>query len=162
MWAPVAPAGRGMKVKPIAEIIEFLSPIAQAVGVEIIDGEWDMRTRSLTLFIDREGGIDLNICETFHRAIDGPLDELDPTFGASYTLNCSSPGLDRPFRRKEDFLRHIGEKIEVHLYAPLEGSKYFEGELLSFEGDTIGLLTGKGERKIPFAKCSKVCLLIEV
>lgn len=151
-----------MKVKPIAEITAFLAPIAKEVGVEIVDAEWDMRRRALTVFIDKEGGVDLIACEAFHRAIDGPLDELDPTFGASYTLNCSSPGLDRPFRTERDFLRHIGEKIEVRLYAPFEGAKYFEGELLSFENGALKLKTEQGEREIPFEKCSKVCLLIEV
>lgn len=151
-----------MKVKPAAEIVAFLAPIAEEVGVEIVDAEWDMRRRALTVFIDKEGGVDLVTCEAFHRAIDGPLDELDPTFGAAYTLNCSSPGLDRPFKTEQDFLRHIGEKIEVHLYAPFDGAKYFEGELLSFADGVIKLNAAQGEKEIPFGKCSKVCLLIEV
>ena len=152
-----------MKVKSIAEIITFLQPIAEEIGVEIVDAEWDMRTKSLTVFIDTAGGLDLITCEKFHRAIDGPLDELDPTFGTPYTLNCSSPGLDRPFKKREDFLRHIGEDIEIHLYAPFEGAKYFEGKLISFEEDVVKFEDKKGgEREIPFAKCAKVCLLIEV
>ena len=156
------PAGIAMKVKPVSEIVAFLAPVAETVGVELVDAEWDMRNRALTLFIDREGGIDLNVCEAFHRAVDGPLEELDPTFGEAYTLNCSSLGLDRPFKKEKDFLRHIGEKIEVRLYAPFEGSKYYEGELVSFEEGNVRLQTEKGEREIPFAKCAKVCLLIEV
>ncbi len=151
-----------MRVKPIAEIVEFLKPIAEEVGVEIVDAEWDMRTRALTIFIDKAGGLDLISCEAFHRAIDAPLDELDPTFGAAYTLNCSSPGLDRPFKREEDFLRHIGENVEVHLYAPLSGSKYHEGKLLAFREGEIVLAAEKGEIVIPVEKTSKVCLLIEV
>lgn len=151
-----------MKVKPIAEVIEFLKPIAEEVGVEIVDAEWDMRTKSLTVFIEKEGGLDLITCEQFHRAIDAPLDELDPTFGQAYTLNCSSPGLDRPFKKEADFLRHMGEKIEVHLYAPYEGSKYYEGELKGFEGGVITIADAKGEHTIPFEKTSKVCLLIEI
>lgn len=153
---------RDMKVKPIAEITEYLAPIAAEVGVEIIDAAWDMRTRALTLYIDKPGGVDLVTCEAFHRAVDGPLDELDPTFGAAYTLNCSSPGLDRPFKKEADFLRHLGEKVEVHLYAPIGGSKYYEGELTGFEDGTVKLLTEKGEAEFPFEKCAKVCLLIEV
>ena len=151
-----------MKVKPIAEILEYLRPIAEEVGVELVDGAWDMRERALTLFIDREGGIDLVTCEKFHRAVDAPLDEFDPTFGESYRLNCSSLGADRPFKSARDFERNMGEKIEVHLYAPFEGKKYFEGVLTGFEDDTVSLQTADGEVKIPFAKCSKVCLLIEV
>ena len=78
-----------MKVKPVAEVIEFLRPVAEETGVELVDAQWDMRTKSLTLYIDAESGVDLNLCEKFHRAADEPLDRLDPTFGEGYTLNCS-------------------------------------------------------------------------
>ena len=62
---------------------------------------------SLTIFIDNEDGtIDLDTCERFHNAIDGPIDELNPYDGA-YTLNVSSPGLDRPFKTERDFMRNI-------------------------------------------------------
>lgn len=150
-----------MNIKPLAEIEEFLRPYAEEVGVEIVEVKWDGRTRSLTVFIDKEGGVDLITCEKFHRAIDVPLDELDLTFGETYTLNCSSPGLDRPFKTEEDFLRHIGEKVEVHLYAPLGGKKLYEGVLAGY-ADGVIRLQADGEVEIPFEKCSKVCLLIEV
>ena len=151
-----------MRVKPAAEVAEFLQPIAREVGVEIVEVQWDLRAKSLTVFIDAEGGVDLNLCEKFHNAIDAPLDELDPTFGAAYTLNCSSPGLDRPFKTARDFERHMGEKIEVHLYAPLDGKKYYEGVLTGFDGETVTFTINGEEKNIPFEKCSKVCLLIEV
>ncbi len=151
-----------MKVKPAAEVAAFLEPIAKEVGAELVEAVWDLRARSLTLVIDAEGGVDLDLCEKFHRAVDGPLDELDPTFGAPYTLNCSSPGLDRPFKTARDFGRHLGEKIEVHLYAPFEGKKYYEGVLTGFDGQTVKFETDGAVREIPFEKCAKVCLLIEV
>ena len=151
-----------MKVKPVKEIIEFLQPIVHGFDAEIIDAEWNMRESSLTLIIDSPNGVDLNLLEKVHRAVDSPLDELDPTFGAGYTLNCSSPGLDRPFKTEGDFLRHIGEQIEVHLYAPIGGKKYYEGELLSFENNIIKIKTKEGEREFPFEKTAKACLLIEV
>ena len=144
------------------EIAALLRPIAEAHGLELVEAKWDGRARSLTLFVDREGGVDLVTLEAFHHAVDGPLDDLDPTAGAPYTLNCSSLGLDRPFKTERDFLRRLGEKIEVHLYAPFEGAKYYEGTLLAFEDGNIRLQTEKGERVIPFAKTSKVCLLIKV
>ena len=151
-----------MKVKPVKEIIEFLQPIVNHFDAEIIDAEWNMRESSLTLIIDSKNGVDLDLLEKVHRAIDDPLDELDPTVGAGYTLNCSSPGLDRPFKTEGDFMRHLGEQIEVHLYAPMDGKKYFEGELAAFEAGVIKLKTGEGEKEIPFDKTAKVCLLIEV
>ncbi len=150
-----------MKVKPISEVVEFLQPYAKEAGVEIVDAAWNMREKSLTVYIDMAGGLDIVTCEKFHRLIDGPLDELDPTFGEAYTLNCSSPGLDRPFKTQKDFDRHMGEKVEVHLYAPIGGKKYYEGVLKAFDGETVTIENG-AELSFPFEKCSKVCLLIEV
>lgn len=151
-----------MKVKSMQEVQAFLAPVAQSVGAELLEAVWNNRERSLTLVIDAPGGVDLNLCEAFHHAADAALDELDPTYGAAYTLNCSSPGLDRPFKTARDFERHMGEKVEVHLYAPFAGAKYHEGTLTAFEGGDVVLDTGKGELRIPFDKTSKVCLLIEV
>ncbi len=151
-----------MKVKPVAEVIEFLRPVAEETGVELVDAQWDMRTKSLTLYIDAESGVDLNLCEKFHRAADEPLDRLDPTFGEGYTLNCSSLGLDRPFKTARDFERNLGEKIEVHCYAPYKGEKHFEGVLKSFDEENVTVQTERGEQTIPRNKTSKICLYIEV
>ncbi len=151
-----------IKVKPIEEVISFLDHIAKEQGIELVDGKWDLKTPSLTLFIDAEGGIDMDQCERFHRAVDEPLDELDPTFGAPYTLNCSSLGLDRPFKTERDFMRYMGEKIEVRLYAPIDGKKYFEGKLLSYENGTFRIQCDKQEREFLLEKTAKVCLCIEV
>ena len=151
-----------MNVKPMKEVEEYLAPVAASVGAELVEAVWNNRERSLTLVIDAPGGVDLDLCEKFHHAADAALDELDPTYGAAYTLNCSSPGLDRPFRTERDFARHLGEMIEVHLYAPFAGAKYHEGKLTAFEGGDVVLETPRGELRIPFEKTSKVCLLIEV
>ncbi len=151
-----------MKVKPSKEVIDFLQPVVKPFDAEIVDAEWNMRENSLTLIIDSKNGVDLDLLERVHRAVDAPLDEFDPTFGSAYTLNCSSPGLDRPFKTEQDFVRHTGEKIEIHLYAPVDGKKYFEGELLSFREGKIRIKAEEGEREFPFEKTAKVCLLIEV
>ena len=120
-----------MKIKPVEEIKDFLTPIGEAVGVEVVEVEFKQgKNPSLTVYIDRDGGIDLDICEKFHRAIDEPLDVLDPTFGEPYTLNCSSLGLDRPFKTAKDFEKNIGNEVEVKLYAPIKGKKYYEGILV--------------------------------
>ncbi len=151
-----------MRVKSMEEISEFLQPIASEIGVEIVEVTFENRTRSLTVVIDCEGGVDLNLCEKFHRAIDGPLDELDPTFGEAYTLNCSSPGLDRPFKTERDFLRHIGEEVEVKLYATKYGKKYFEGVLKSFSGDIATVAVGDEELTFTVKEIAKMNLLIRV
>jgi len=151
-----------MKVKPTAEIEAFLQPIAAEIGVEILEVKWDGRTRSLTVVIDAEGGVDMNLCSDFHRAIDGPLDELDPTFGEAYTLNCSSAGLDRPIKTDRDFQRRLGEAVEVRLYAAEDGKKEYEGRLVSFDEKNFTIETDRGTRTFSREKVAKVCLLIEI
>lgn len=124
-----------MKVKTTEEIEKALAPVAEACGVEIYEIVFKQgKNPSLTVFLDtdREGGIDLDTCEKFHNAADPVLDELDPTFGQPYTLNVSSPGIDRPFKKDSDFLRHIGKKVEIKLFAPVKGQKFFEAILLEY------------------------------
>lgn len=153
-----------MQVKSIEEIIAFLTPIAEEVGVEIVEAKWTTRVneRSLTVFIDAAGGVDLNLCEKFHRAIDEPLDDLDPTFGAAYTLNCSSAGLDRPFKTANDYNRHMGEMVEIHLYAAQDGKKIHEGKLFSYDGENVVIKSESGEKTFPVNKIAKACLYIEI
>lgn len=101
-----------------------------------------LRSPSLSI---RAGGVDLDACERFHNAIDALLDELDPSFGEPYTLNVSSLGADRPFVTEEDFAAHIGKKVEVKLLSPVKGKKFFEGELLFYDGKTLRLKTSEKE-----------------
>ncbi len=143
-----------MKFRPVEEIAAFLSPIASSIGVEVVGVE--AKGDSLTVFIDREGGVDLDACEKFHNAIMDPIDELDPSFGASYTLNVSSPGLDRPFRTERDFSRNLGNEVEVKLYAPLKGKKLIEGVLAAFDDNSVTIRIGSAEEKINRTKIAKI------
>lgn len=154
--------GAYMKVKPVAEIQEALAPIAEEQAIEIVEVEFKQgREPALTVYIDREGGVDLDACEKFHRAIDPVLDELDPTFGAAYTLNVSSPGLDRPLKTQRDFDKCMGEKVEVKLFAPMQGKKYFEMTLVGYDGNCVEL-EDKGEKiKIEKTRIAKICRAIE-
>ena len=146
-----------MKTKTTEEIKAFLEAFAKEQGLEIYDVEVkNGKNPSVTIFIDKEGGVDLNACEAFHRAIDEPLDLLDPTFGEAYTLNVSSPGVDRPFKTDKDFSRAIGKKVEVKLYAPMKGKKFFEAVLTGFDDSCVTLDTGKGEEKIERARIARI------
>ena len=129
-----------MKIKPVSEIQEFLNTIANPLGIEVIEVEFKQgKNPSMTVYIDKDGGVDLDTCELFHRAIDVPLDEFDPTYNAPYTLNVSSPGADRPFKTEKDFLNHIGERVEVKLYSSVRGKKFYDGILTSYDKNAITL-----------------------
>ena len=129
-----------MKVKSNQEILDFCTSVAQPFGITVAEVEFKQgKNPSLTIFIDKEGGVDLDTCELFHRAIDLPLDEFDPTFGQPYTLNVSSLGIDRPFKNEKDFLSHLGQKVEVKLYASIRGKKFYDGILTAYDGQTLTL-----------------------
>ena len=129
-----------MKVKSNAELTEFLKPFGEPLGVEVCEVEFKQgKNPSLTVYIDKNGGVDLDTCEQFHRAIDLPLDEFDPTYGNPYTLNVSSLGADRPFKTDADFNSHIGERVEVKLINSIQGKKFYDGILMSYSGDSITL-----------------------
>lgn len=151
-----------MKVKTEQEIFDFLQPIAQEMGIELVEVEFKQgKEPTLTIYADTESGIDLDTCAAFHLAIDAPLDEFDPTFGAPYTLNVSSPGLDRPLKTERDFQKRMGQKVEVKLYAPLKGKKFFEAVLTGYDGNCVTLENGGESMKLELSKIAKICLAIE-
>ncbi len=143
-----------MNFKPVEEIKTFLNDIAIPMGIEIVDVE--VNGENLTVFIETEAGVDLDTCERFHNAIMEPIDELDPSFGAAYTLNVSSPGLDRPFKTVRDFERNLGKEVEIKLYAPLKGKKFLEGVLTAFDEHSVTVLIGNAEEKINKTKIAKI------
>ncbi len=149
-----------MNFKPTEEIKEFLGRIAEPMGIEIVDVE--TKGDELTVFIETESGVDLDTCEKFHNAIMEPIDELDPSLGAAYTLNVSSPGLDRPFRTARDFERNLGKEVEVKLFAPLKGKKLLEGVLEAFDENSVTLKIGDETEKINKTKIAKINKAIQL
>ena len=154
--------GFSMKIKPIEEIQAGLQPIADEMQIEIVEVEFKQgKDPALTVYIDTETGVDLDTCEKFHRAIDPVLDEIDPSFGLPYTLNVSSPGLDRPLKTARDYQKCLGKKVEVKLFAPLKGKKYFELVLKNYDETCVYLEDKDGELKIEKAKIAKICRAID-
>lgn len=145
-----------MQFKPVEEINSAIKGIAEAMGIEIVDIVYDNKANALTIFIETENGVDLDTCERFHREIDAPIDELDPSYGAPYTLNVSSPGLDRPFKTQRDFERNLQKEVEIKLYAPLKGKKFIEGVLTDFDENSVTVKTEKEEFKISLNKIAKI------
>ena len=129
-----------MKVKSNQQIADFLCEIVNPLGVQVVEVEFKQgKNPSLTVYINKQGGVDLDTCELVHNAINEPLDQLDPTFGMPYTLNVSSLGVDWPFKTEHDFLSHIGQKVEVKLVNSIRGKKMLDGELTAYDGKSITL-----------------------
>lgn len=150
------------KVLEIAN--KCIKPIVEELGYELLDLEYVKLNNGMNLnvVLYSPNGISLNDCEKVHRAIDGPLDECDPTNGASYILNVSSPGLDRPLKKNRDFELNMGKVIEVGLFSPLNGKKQFMGELTSFNDKEFTILDNGVELKFERSKVAKIIPYIEI
>lgn len=141
------------------KIEEFILPIIDGLDkqIEIVNVEFAKKYNgdNLTVFIDKPGGVTIEDCELVHNAIDEPLDTLDPTEGKPYTLNVSSPGIDRPIVTDKDFKRNIGSELEVNLYEPINKKKTFVGVLVAFNAESIILEINGENLEIERKKISK-------
>jgi ribosome maturation factor RimP len=120
------------------KLIGLLEPAIEAMGYELADLELSVGHGNdlLRLFIDKEGGIDLDDCEKVSHQVSGVLDVEDP-IAAHYRLEVSSPGLDRKLVKPEHFDRFIGCEIKTSLNRLIDGRRRIRGQLLSRNGETV-------------------------
>ncbi len=144
-----------MKVTEL--VASFAEPIVKAHGCELWDVEY-VREGSeyfLRLYLDKEGGVDINDCEAISRAVDPVLDEKDHIEG-SYHFEVCSAGLERSLKRPSDFERFMGSSITVKLYRPRNGQKEIPCVLKGYDAGRITVEAGK--ETITFEK-SEVALV---
>jgi len=128
-------------------------PELELVDVEYVkEGEWYLR-----VFIDKEGGIDLDDCQELSERLGKVLDDRN-LIAERYMLEVSSPGLDRVLRKERDFTREMGKQVDVSFYAPMDGKKQMTGILSGYDGASLTL---QGKESIPMEKISLVRLHIE-
>ena len=142
----------------IADIVaEFAKPIVEANGCKLWDAEYvrEGSERYLRLYIDKDGGIDIEDCEKIHRAVDPVLDEKDP-IAESYHFEVCSAGLERTLKRPSDFNQFMDSPILVKLYRPRNGLKEIPGILRGYEEGRVTVEAGK--ETITFEK-SEVALV---
>ena len=131
-------------------VYEMALPIAQRLGYELVEAEYVKEGPNwfLRIYIDKPGGITIDDCQAMNDEIGPVIDREDPIEG-SYFFEVSSPGLDRPLKSERDFEKYKGELVEVNLFAPVNGSKHYEGELI---GKIDGMIVIKGkDGEISFA-----------
>ena len=142
----------------VTELVEKLAkPVVEENGCSLWDVEY-VREGSeyfLRLYLDKEGGVDINDCERISRAMDPILDEKDP-IPTSYHFEVCSAGLERALKRPSDFERFMGSAITVKLYRPRNGLKEIPCVLSGYEDGKITVSAGK--ETITFEK-SEVALV---
>jgi ribosome maturation factor RimP len=136
----------------------------QGTGIEIAEVQLrgGGKARLLRVYIDKPGGVTHGDCELVSERLSGLLDEEDAVPGDSYTLEVSSPGVERNLSKPRDFERVVGHKIRLAVREPIQGQARFEGTLARFAGETLELEVAPGETiRIPLHQVQKAKLKFE-
>ena len=141
---------------------EIALPVVEALGFRYVDTEYAKQGQDwlLTVYIDKDGGVLIDDCETVSRALETILDEKD-LIADSYILCVSSPGLDRPLKSERDFARCMGKKIDIKLYKPFEGRKEYTGVLTAYTPASVTIETDENEIIFDCKETAKICLHLD-
>ena len=140
------------------QVESLMAEILSGTDFELVDVEYvKERDWYLRIFVDKAGGIDLDDCQNISEQLSARLDESD-IIGGAYILEVSSPGIDRILKKDKDFIRETGKVVDVTLYAPIDGKKFFVGEL---EGRDENFLHLKDLSPLPRDKVAQVRLHID-
>ncbi|RCW70678.1 ribosome maturation factor RimP [Saliterribacillus persicus] len=154
-----------MANKIVEETEQLLQPILEELNLELVEVLYEKEGKNwfLRIYIDKAGGVDIEECGTVSERLSEKLDEIDPITGA-YFLEVSSPGVERPLKKPEDFKAHVGDNIFVKLYQPIDNEKEFNGKLLSFKEDLVEIeykvKTRKKTLEIPYKLIAKANLSV--
>lgn len=135
--------------------------LADELGFELVDVELvrEGANRYLRIYISKPDGINLDDCETYHRAVMPLVERVDYDF-----LEVCSPGLDRPLKKQKDYDANVGNQVEIHLYKPVDRCRRFEGELLGLEDGVVSISTAAGDMRFALkdiSLCKPVVVVTE-
>ena len=139
-------------------LLKLLEPAIEALGYELVELEFPPHL--LRIYIDREGGVTVDDCEVVSRQVSAVLDVEDPIPGA-YTLEVSSPGLDRPLRKEADYARFAGQQVKLELTLPKDGRRRFTGTLKGCKAGEVTVEVDGVEHTLPLADIGKARLVPE-
>jgi len=145
------------------QLVELLGPVVSELGYELWELEYIGQSGSglLRLYIDSAEGISVEDCERVSRAVSATMDVADP-IASNYTLEVSSPGLDRVLRTAEHFARFPGEQVKVEMVRAVGGRKRFAGRLVKVEGGDITLEVDGSTVSLPVNGINKARLAPEL
>lgn len=143
----------------LATIQGFADPLLLDMGMELVEVQFRREGHGwvLRFFIDKEGGVTIDDCAAVSREVSAYL-EVEDLISHAYHLEVSSPGLERPLKKKADFIRFAGRLARIKLRDPLEGQKVLVGTLLGLEGDTVVLALEMETVRIDLENISKARL----
>ena len=148
-----------MSTPIVDELTALLEPLAEQHGLELVAVETAGGSRAMTIriYLDREGGIDIEAIASSNAWIAEALDGVRALSGR-YTLEVSSPGIDRILRTVRDYERFAGQRASVHTDSPIDGRSRFTGTILGVEGDVVLLEIDDTTVRVPLARIDRARL----
>ncbi len=145
----------------IATIQGFAEPLVTDMGMELVDIQYRREGHGwvLRFFIDKEGGITIEDCTKVSREISAYL-EVEDLVEHAYHLEVSSPGLERPLKKKEDFSRFVDHRVRIKLRQPVGDQRVLIGTLCGVEGDAVVLALEEGKVFVDMGNISKARLTL--
>ena len=147
-----------------SRIAEIAERVAASEGIEVVETQvlGGGKARLVRIFIDKPGGVSHADCERMSKDVGTILDVEDVVPGGSYTLEISSPGVERKLSRPRDFERFVGQKAKIVLREPLENSRHWQGILAGFSDGLVTLEPEAGKTiQFPLAQVEKANLKFE-
>jgi ribosome maturation factor RimP len=152
------------KTEILAKLTELSEQAALGTPVEIVEVQLRGagKSRLLRVYIDKPGGVTHGDCELISERFGNLLDKEEALLADSYTLEVSSPGVDRKLTRPRDFERVLGQKIRLAVRDPIEGQTRFEGKLTGFAGQTLEVeVAPEHSLRVPLDQVQKANLKFE-
>lgn len=139
---------------------ELIEPIVSGMGYELVGSEWLSRSGSslVRLYIDRAGGVTIDDCEKVSHQVSGVLD-VEEVVRGPYTLEVSSPGLDRPLFTPAHFVRYLGREVKIRTQIPVDGRRNFRGTLRSANETNVVLSVDGVDVTLTFDQIEKANLV---
>lgn len=146
----------------LGSIESIANPVVSAEGMEIVDIEYKRESRGwvLRLYIDKEGGVTIDDCSNISSQLSHLIDVYE-LISHPFTLEVSSPGLDRPLKKEKDFVKYNGKLVKIKTRDPLESRKNFKGRLLGYSEGVVTIDTGAEIIGLPLNKIVKANLEYE-
>ncbi len=161
LW-PIFCFGSEPRMAAVDRLTELLTPVIEALGYELVGLEYHPnRKRSLLrIYIDSPAGVGLEDCGRVSHQVSGVLDVEDPVPG-EYSLEVSSPGLERPIFKVSDYDRFAGERVRLRLHGLLDGRRKFHGRLVGLRENRVAVEEEGGTVEVPLDRIDRANLELE-
>jgi len=148
-----------VSVSLVNELIALLEPLVEDHGLELVTVEvtGGQRHQTVRVYLDRDGGIDIDAIAEANAWLSDALDTVSRLSGP-FTLEVSSPGIERILRKQSDFTRFAGERVTLQTTRPVEGRSRFTGRLVGVDGDDVVIEQDEQEHRVPFAQIERARL----